>query len=162
MSARKIDDLIIRPATNRDRDRIIALVSQVLTEHGLQADPEGTDADLLDIEGNYIQPGGVFEVLEDGDGNLLGTVGLFPLNAETCELRKMYFVTELRGRGLGRQLLERMIARARSLGFKRITLETISVLKTAIHLYTSAGFIPIETTHITARTDQAYALDLLK
>jgi putative acetyltransferase len=131
-----------------------------LLEYGLPHEPDGHDTDLKDIEGNYIQRGGVFEVVEDHHGNLLGTVGLFPLTEETCELRKMYFVQQVRGLGLGRHMLERMIARARKAGFKRITLETVSILKAAIHLYTSTGFVPTGTAHITARTDQAYVLEL--
>jgi putative acetyltransferase len=154
------DDLIIRPATNQDSERVIKLVSEVLAEHGLKFNPEGTDADLSDLEASYMRWGGIFELLEDHQGNLLGTAGLFPLDAETCELRKMYFVPQIRGRGLGRRMLERMLARAREAGFRRITLETASVLQTAVRLYRSAGFRPIETPHLSARCDQSYALDL--
>ncbi len=160
MNVQSIGDVVIRSATNNDRERVFALVSAALEEHGLRPDPEETDADLKDIEGNYIRRGGVFEVIEDRLGNLLGTVGLFPLNEETCELRKMYLAPQVRGLGLGRHLLERMIARAREAGYKCITLETASVLKTAIRLYTSAGFVPIETAHLSARSDQSYILDL--
>jgi putative acetyltransferase len=160
MNVQSIEDVVIRSATNDDRERIFALVSAALEEHGLRPDPEETDADLRDIEANYIGRGGVFEVIEDRGGNLLGTVGLFPLNEETCELRKMYLAPTVRGLGLGRHMLERMLTRARATGFKRITLETASVLKTAIRLYTSTGFVPIETAHLSARSDQAYVLDL--
>ena len=154
MSVQSIGDVVIRSATNDDRERVFALVSAALEEHGLRPDPEETDADLRDIEGNYIRRGGVFEVIEDHHGNLLGTVGLFPMNEETCELRKMYLVPQARGLGLGRHLLEHMIARAREAGFKRITLETASVLKIAIRLYTSAGFVPIEAIQLCARREQ--------
>lgn len=53
-----------------------------------------------------------------------------------------------------------MIAKALQLGFKRIQLETISVLKAAVHLYISVGFVPIKTDHVSTRCDQAYGLDL--
>lgn len=158
--AENFDELFIRPATNQDRERVIRLVSEVLAEHGLKLNPDGTDADLKDIEASYLREGGVFELLEDGAGNLVGTAGLFPLEAETCELRKMYFVPQIRGRGLGRRMLERMLARARAAGFRRMTLETASVLQTAVRLYRSAGFRPIETPHLSVRCDQSYALDL--
>jgi putative acetyltransferase len=152
--------LTIRPATNQDQERITALVFSVLSEFGLQPDPAATDADLNDIEKNYTEAGGLFELLEDGEGTLLGTLGLYPLDEETCELRKMYFVPQVRGLGLGKLAMDRLIHRARELGFKRIVLETASVLKDAIRLYTRFGFVPIESDHLAARCDQAYILDL--
>jgi putative acetyltransferase len=72
----------------------------------------------------------------------------------------MYFAPELRGRGLGRYILERTVNNARRLGFKRMTLETASVLEKAIRLYTRFGFKPHEIKHRSARSDQAYFLDL--
>lgn len=153
-------DVRIRAATNLDVESVKRLVFATLREYGLQPDPESTDADLSDIEESYFKRGGMFEVIEDAEGRLLGTAGIYPLDAETCELRKMYFAQKLRGRGLGRHMLERMLNNARRLGFKRMRLETASVLEAAIRLYTRSGFKPIETTHKSARCDQTYSLDL--
>ncbi len=97
-----IAGLRVRPATNADGERVRTLVFAVLEEFGLRPDPAGTDADLEDIEASYTARGGLFEVLEDEGGRLVGTTGLYRLDAETCELRKMYFLPELRGRGAGR------------------------------------------------------------
>ena len=154
------DNITIRSASNQDEERITALVSNVLAEFGLQIDLEETDADLRDIESSYLQAGGVFEVIEDEQGNLLGTVGLYPIDESTCELRKMYFVPKARGLGLGKHILERAIARAVELGFERIVLETASVLKAANHLYVKYGFRPLNKEHLPARADLAYILDL--
>ncbi len=154
------DNITIRAASNLDREKVTALVSNVLAEFGLKIDPEETDADLLDIERNYLRAGGMFEVIEDERGRLLGTVGLYPVDDGTCELRKMYFVPEARGRGLGKYILERAIARAAELGFERIILETASVLKAANHLYVKYGFRPLAREHLPARADLAYILDL--
>lgn len=153
-------DITIRTASNQDEERITALVSNVLEEFGLQIDPLETDADLQDIEGNYLKAGGAFELIEDGLGNLLGTVGLYPVDESTCELRKMYFVPQARGRGLGKYILERAIARARELGFEKVVLETASVLKAANHIYVKYGFRPLYKEHLPQRADLAYILDL--
>jgi putative acetyltransferase len=115
---------------------------------------------LNDIERNYLESGGLFEVLEDDKGKLLGTYGLFPLDEDTLELRKMYLVPHVRGLGLGSQILDRSRRYARAHGFKAIRLETISVLKQAIRLYTRFGFVPMETTHKSPRVDQTYVLKL--
>src|SRR6266699_2310895 len=103
----RIADIVIRSATNADGERVIELVSTVLAEFHLPFDPDSKDADLKDIEGSYVQAGGVFELIEDAQGKLLGTYGLFPLNDITCELRKMYFLPEIRSLGLGKRVLER-------------------------------------------------------
>jgi putative acetyltransferase len=153
------DELSIRSATNEDRDQIEELVFGILRSFDLALDREGTDRDLSDIESNYLDRGGVFEVVENRDGKIVGTVGLYPLDETTIELRKMYFDPSIRGRGLGKQLLTKMIEKAKNLGYLRVYLETASVLTRAVHLYESAGFKPVDVKH-TPRCDQAYVLEL--
>jgi putative acetyltransferase len=157
-----LNHLTIRPASNNDQERIVKLVFGVLAEFGLQPDPHATDADLQDIEGNYLERGGFFDVLEDRDGNLMGSVGVFPIDKDTCELRKMYFVSEVRGLGLGRYLLESTVNRAKELGFKRMVLETSSKLVAANRLYVRFGFQPYTAIHLAPRADHSYSLDLTK
>jgi putative acetyltransferase len=99
-------------------------------------------------------------MIQDKSGRLLGAYGLFPLNAMTCELRKMYFLGEIRGISLGREVLDRAVNHARRLGFKMITLQTISVLERAIELSRRFGFVPIALEHPNARVDQRFRLDL--
>ena len=156
----KLAHLTIRSASNDDCERVASLVSGVLAEFGLAADPDTTDADLKDIEANYLQRGGLFEVIEDADTNLLGSFGLYPINKTTCELRKMYFIPSARGLGLGKQVLERAIAKAKELGFKQIVLETSSKLLAANRLYARFGFESATSDHLASRADQFYKLDL--
>ena len=56
------------------------------------------------------------------------------------ELAKMAVVEGARGLGIGRQLAEAAVSRARSAGAHRIFLESASVLEPAIALYESLGF----------------------
>ncbi len=160
MTVRTIDDVKFRSATNADCEKVIALVSGVLDEFKLPFDLESKDADLKDIEASYANSNGIFELLEDVGGNLLGTYGLFRLDDETCELRKMYFVPEIRGLGLGRRVLERAVQHARRFGYQQIVLETISVLKDAIRLYTRFGFTPMKMDHPNARVDQRFVMTI--
>jgi putative acetyltransferase len=153
----------VRPATDADAEAVRALVFAVLREHGLTPDPAATDADLYRLEPAYARAGGSFDVLVDARGVVVGTVGLFPLGAGRCELRKMYLAPELRGRGLGKRLLLHALERARQLGFRRVELETASVLRAAIRLYESFGFRPFAPDHRSAgpdRADLAYFLEL--
>ena len=157
-----LSHLTIRRASNNDLEPIVQLVFGVLREFGLEPDPNATDADLQDIEANYLQRGGLFDVIVDGDGNLVGTVGVFPIDENTCELRKMYFVPAVRGLGLGVYVLQRAVNQARELGFRRMVLETSSKLAAANRLYVRFGFQPFTAEHLAPRADQSYSLDLKK
>ena len=150
----------MRLADNRDGEDIARLVFDVLREYGLKPDPASTDADLKDIESSYFQRGGTFLVLEDKDGSVIGAYGLYPMEQQACELRKMYLHKVYRGKGLGKFLLEDALSRAKQLGFETMVLETASVLKEAIALYKSYGFVEYTPDHLSSRCDQAYSLVL--
>jgi putative acetyltransferase len=133
---------IIRPATNKDCAKVRALIFAVLDEYGLEPAPKTTDRDLDDLEGFYA--GGAFDVLEAADGDIIGTVGLWPMGGDAAggavELRKMYLKASARGRGHGKKLLTHAIKRAKELGFRRIELQTARVLEEALGLYAKFGF----------------------
>jgi len=150
----------MRPATNADAAAVRALVFGVLHECGLKPSPADTDAVLFDIEASYFSRGGRFDVVVDAGGTIVGTVALFPVDESTVELRKMYLLSAARGQGLGRKMLEHAIGQARKMGFGRITLETASVLKEAVALYTRSGFRPCASEHMAARCDQTFELIL--
>lgn len=150
----------IRPALAQDIPAIRQVVADALAEFGMCVDPSDTDRDLADLDTAYFSRGGTFDVVVGEDGGVAGCCGVYALDEATCELRKMYLARQTRGKGLGRRLLRRALAFARGRGFKRVELETASVLERAIAIYTSAGFVPIERKHLASRCDQAFALDL--
>jgi putative acetyltransferase len=152
--------LSLRCAKPSDREAIKALVFGVLADYGLQGDPEGTDRDLADLDGAYLKSGGVFDVLIDEAGVIVGSVGLSRISDLTCELRKMYVARSARGQGEGRRLLLHALERAKQLGFCRIELETASVLREAIALYVVHGFKSFTSAHLSPRCDCAYYLEL--
>ena len=150
----------IRRASSSDAAAIRSVVHAVLGEYGLTPDPAGTDSDLEDLDASYFARGGHFEVAVGSDGRIAGCCGVFVVDETTCELRKMYALKDARGHGLGGRLLRRALAFARNRGFKRVELETASVLKEAIALYAGAGFRPLTRKVVASRCDQAFALDL--
>ena len=150
----------IREATNADAHDARRIVFSVLEEFGLSPDPCLTDADLEDIESNYRDNGGSFKVIIGRDGQLIGCGGILRLTDDECELRKMYLRPEARGRGIGKAILNELLSAARDLGFRRVVLETASVLEAAIRLYQRAGFQPVPHDHLSSRCDQGWSLDL--
>lgn len=147
----------IRPANDSDAHAIKDLVFSVLGEYGLKPDSSSTDKDLDAIEAYYFSNNGYFGVVEVADA-IVASVGLYRLDEKTCELRKMYCHPQHRGRGLGKSLLEFALAKARELGYQRVTLETASALKEAIGLYIKYGFHAYTPEHLSCRCDQAFEL----
>lgn len=150
----------IRLYEPRDAGGVRRLVEAVLPAYGLTVDFEGADADLADVPAHYGDAGGVFWVIESDDGRLVGMGGLRRPESAVGEVRKMYFLPELRGKGFGRALLERMTAFARENGIRTLTLETASELQEAIRLYERFGFRPDPSLLRTKRCDMAYRFDL--
>ena len=154
-------DFRLRPATAADAAVLRELVFGVLAEYGLHPEPEGIDADLADVDSTYGQKGGRFDVLVDAHDQIVGTVGLLPRSDGEIELRKMYLRSEFRGRGLGRFLLAHALGVARARGFRRMTLETATVLCEAGRLYERHGFLPVANCGTySCRCDLVMALDL--
>ena len=95
-----------------------------------------------------------------------GGAGIAPLVGAApavCELRRMYFLREARGSGLGAQMLATCLDAARGLGFTRCYLETLTGMDDAQRLYARAGFRRLcgaqgATGHFGC--DQHYELDL--
>ena len=98
-----------RNANNQDISAIKELVFKVLLEFGLQPDSSSTDADLNDIEANYLSHGGMFYVIENADGQIVGTGGIALSSSKVCELRKMYLAESVRGVGLGKKMLQTLV-----------------------------------------------------
>jgi N-acetylglutamate synthase-like GNAT family acetyltransferase len=59
---------------------------------------------------------------------------------DTGVVRWVLLDADLRGRGLGRQMLAELLAKAREVGYERVRLETFSELRAAAQLYREAGF----------------------
>ena len=102
------------------------------------------DAHALDVDG-LADPSVTFFSLRR-DGELLAVAALKRLDADHAEVKSMHTVQTARGRGIGRRMLEHLIAVARAEGYRRLSLETGSMAEfaPARELYARAGFTPCE------------------
>jgi putative acetyltransferase len=112
------------------------------------------DPEVDDMFGAYRGPHARYFVVvrpsaadEAGADTVVGGAGFAPLTGgdpKTCELRKMYFLPELRGLGIGQKLLELCIDSATSEGFTTMYLETLAGKAQARALYERNGFLRLE------------------
>jgi GNAT superfamily N-acetyltransferase len=75
---------------------------------------------------------------------VLGCGGLRPIAPGVAEIKRMYLRPEARGRGLGRQLLEALLAASRQEGYQQVRLDTDGLMPAAVELYRIAGFVPCD------------------
>jgi ribosomal protein S18 acetylase RimI-like enzyme len=75
------------------------------------------------------------------DGEHAGSIGLSDEGDDEAAIRWVVLSPEVRGNGLGRRLLDEMLAFAERHGYRRVWLETFSELQAAAHLYLERGFI---------------------
>lgn len=77
-------------------------------------------------------------------GVLLGVGALKQLDEQHAEVKSMHTAHAARGRGVGRAMLEHLVAVARQRGCDRVSLETgnMAAFAPARSLYASAGFEP--------------------
>ncbi len=136
-------NVIIRPIEVKDNSGVANIIRSVMPEFG--ASGEGFaihDKEVDDMFGTYTLPRSVYFVCEE-NGKILGGGGVAPLaggDDDTCELKKMYFLPEARGMGLGRQILDKCLKAAQEIGFTYCYLETFNTMKSAMRLYEKNGF----------------------
>ena len=137
----------IRPIVVGDDAAMAAIIRTVMPEFGANgsgfaiSDPE---VDWMSCA--YAKPRHAYFVVER-DGKVLGGGGIAPLSggeADTCELRKMYFLPDARGIGAGAAMMTRCLAAARDAGFSQCYLETLTGMDAAQRLYERSGFRRID------------------
>lgn len=137
----------IRQIQVTDNASLEQMIKSVFIELGLPL--IGTayaDKETLQMFESYQGMNEVYFVIEK-DGQIFGGAGIKPLRdfeSDVCELQKMYFSKEIRGKGFGKVMLLKCLETAKELGFKTCYLETIPSLEAAIHLYESVGFVHID------------------
>ncbi len=135
----------LRPIERRDDAAMAAIIRHVMTVFGASGPGFAIhDAEVDEMSSAYSGRGQAYFVWEEG-GRVVGGAGVAPLaggDGRTCELRKMYFLPEARGRGLGLAMLRQCLTTARLLGYSRVYLETLDEMGAARRLYEFVGFKP--------------------
>lgn len=125
-----------------DLEAIIAHHGRLYSvEYGVDSTFEGFVASAVARAAARGFPGAREEIrVLDLDGEHVGSIALTDEGDGEAAIRWFVLSREIRGRGLGRQLLGELLERAAELGYRRVWLETFSDLRAAAHLYREHGF----------------------
>jgi putative acetyltransferase len=98
------------------------------------------DRELEGLPGHYAPLEGRL-LLAEYEGQLAGCVAMRALEPGICEMKRLYLRPQFRGKGLGQDLANRIIAEARQAGYRRMRLDTVEpVMKDAVGMYRKLGF----------------------
>ena len=134
---------IIRPIQPKDNVQVAKIIRSVLEDFNVpKVGTAYADVSLDCMFETYQKPRAAYFVLEE-NGKLIGGGGITQLDnyeGNVCELQKMYFLDEARGRGLGTQMIDICLKKAKEFGYEKCYLETMSYMEAAQKLYKKYGF----------------------
>ena len=135
--------MIIREIKPEDNQYIQTIMTNCFKEFNLPI--FGSSLEDMDVKSMYEgfqDKRAIYYVVED-EGSVLGGGGVKQLKGadqNTCELQKMYFHPDVRGKGFGKKMFDLCIKAAKEFNYKFCYLESASELKSAIKLYEKNGF----------------------
>ncbi|UJH67613.1 GNAT family N-acetyltransferase [Allomuricauda sp. SCSIO 65647] len=133
----------IREISQNDNQQVAALIRSVFEDMGIpKTGTAYADTSLNQMYEAYDRPRAFYFIIEE-DGEVIGGGGIAPLDnygGNVCELQKMYFLKEARGRGFGTKILDLCLGKAKEFGFDKCYLETMPYMDAARKLYEKNGF----------------------
>jgi len=138
-----MSSMLIREIQKEDNASMAAVIREVF----ISDDYPKTGTAFEDIQldfmfETYTQPRSVYFVVED-NGRIVGGAGISQLDntiENICELQKMYFLKASRGKGIGLQMIQRCLAKAKEFNYAKCYLETLPEMLIAQKLYQKVGF----------------------
>ena len=145
---------VAQPTTTEQLDAVRALMRAFVAWHrerhvddlhliDAYFDAAAFEAELAGLPGKYAPPRGGL-LLATVDGRPAGCVALREIDADDCEMKRMFVYPDLHGHGVGRALGEAIIGAARGAWYRRMLLDTSFRQAEAQGLYGRLGFKRIE------------------
>jgi len=131
------------PSTPAELDAVRDIFREYASTLGVDLCFQGFDAELAQLPGDYAEPRGALLVAVV-EGAVAGCCALRPLDTadypNASEMKRLFVRKAFRGFGLGRELAEAMLDRARQAGYACVLLDTLDDMESACALYTDLGF----------------------
>ena len=149
---------LVRPAHPADNAAARALVRRSLGDFGIAAEFDGLDH-AIGAFGRSDSPNAI-ELAAQCDGVFVACLAIQANGEGGAKLFGFHVAPEMRGRGVGRALLEAAIARARAQGFAALKLDTWGSMAAAVNLYESLGWRRVADPTPESGADRSYSLAL--
>jgi len=120
-------------------DDIRSLFREYASSLGVDLCFQHFEEELKNLPGRYARPEGRLYIMLV-DGEIAGCIALRKLDDARCEMKRLYVRPAFRALGLGRTLAGRVIADAKTLGYRQMLLDTLSTMSGAQALYERLGF----------------------
>ncbi len=134
---------IIIAKIDRDYEASVALFTEYAEWLNIDLCFQNFDDELLQLKEVYGAPYGII-LLAKKEEKYIGCVAVRNKGENIAELKRMFVKANNRNEGLGEALLSKAINFAIEVGYKKIRLDTLANMTSAINLYTKFGFYEIE------------------
>jgi putative acetyltransferase len=125
--------------TDDDLASVRALFERYAESLGIDLGFQGFAEELAGLPGGYAPPRGCL-LLATAEGRAAGCVAVRALDATTCEMKRLYVPPEMRGRAMGRCLVEAAVRFGRAAGYRAMRLDSLPTMVEALALYEQLGF----------------------
>jgi len=135
--------VLASPGTPAELDLVRELFREYQQSIGTDLCFQNFESELATLPGAYAPPRGrLYLGMSSGEGACCA--GLRPCDEAAAEMKRLYVRPQHRGLGYGLALANTLIADARSLGYRRLVLDTLPAMKAAQAMYEALGFRDIE------------------
>ncbi|HLX22503.1 MAG TPA: GNAT family N-acetyltransferase [Usitatibacter sp.] len=135
--------VLASPGTPAELDLVRELFREYQQSIGTDLCFQNFESELATLPGAYAPPRGrLYLGISSGEGACCA--GLRACDEAAAEMKRLYVRPQHRGLGYGLALANTLIADARSLGYRRLVLDTLPAMKAAQAMYEALGFRDIE------------------
>lgn len=126
----------------QDLQQVLAIFREYVASPSVSLDFQEYEQEFAGLPGMYAAPEGRLLLAWDGPA-VVGCAALRRVDQQVCEMKRVYVRPAARGVGLGRRLVQAVLAEARAAGYSRICLDVLPEFRTAQSMYASLGFVPV-------------------
>lgn len=134
---------VIKVKTERDYRQLAGLFREYEKDLGFELTFQNFEDELRQLPQMYGPPKGEAFLLKDKDDLYFGCVAVRKLEEGVGEIKRMYIRPAWRGRGYGKVLMDVSLEAAKILGYKKVRLDTLDSMQSALAVYRKAGFYEI-------------------
>lgn len=131
---------IVQAETTEQIEQSRILFREYEAWFGLNLCFQNFDEEVANLPGKYALPEGRLFLAFAGE-KLAGCIAMRKLETDVCEMKRLFVREDFRGQNVGKSLIEKLIEEARSLGYKKMRLDTYPPkMGKAVKMYESYGF----------------------